>query len=130
MPLTIEDGETIKLGIIYNKVKTPVYFERRGDQLWLSYQYNKPLTDYFLKTMIDCKWHGFDKPVAVKQWTISYCEHNLFRLEFMSGQNPYATYDKPLEFIETRHPLKQHQKEMAALWNTRRKCIADGPWTW
>jgi hypothetical protein len=64
-----------------------------------------------IKAMKGSHWHGRDeKPLKV--WSVADCCRNNFQLEYLSGGNPYAHFDRPLIDITFERPLFEHQKTM------------------
>lgn len=114
MSIKMDDGEVLSTKIKFGKLKFPVNFRRVGDKLWLSYNYNKGMTEEFKTTFTGMKWHGFDKPTPIKQWSIDYSEHNMFQIAFLSGSNPYERYDSNLPDYQPTRPCKPHQLEMVS----------------
>lgn len=101
-----------------------------------------------IKAMQGSKWHGFEDP-PIKQWSIANSDRNRFQLSLMSGENPYARFDKPLVEHTFTRPLMEHQKLMvntaltyhvqiwAAEMGTGKSLAAieviervPGPWLW
>lgn len=123
MFLQIEDGQERAFKITFKGFKYPVGFERDGNKLWLTFAYNKPLMEEFKKCFSGMKWHGYDKPVGIKKWSIDYSEHNVWQIGYLSGFNPYGRYDAPLIPHTTTRPLKEHQTEMVQFGLTRMWCI-------
>lgn len=116
----LEDGESKTISVIDTKesgqkFKMPLTITRDGDKLWLRYGFSKSLTDELKKNLDGMTWHGFKTP-PIKQWSCKYCEHNLFRFAFLACMDPYSQFDAEPAKIVTKHPLKQHQFEMAGQW--------------
>jgi hypothetical protein len=87
----------------------PVILERRNGRIWfLKAPYE--LKDE-IKAMKGAKWHGREDP-PIKMWSVTDCARNKFQLEYLTGGNPYAHFDKPLLDIEFDRPLFEHQKTM------------------
>lgn len=99
-----------------------VYFTRKGEELWLSYQYDMDLTNELKKTFNGMKWHGREDP-PVKQWSISYSPHNLFQIAYLGGLNPYKHYDKEISPHVPKRPLKKHQVDIVSFILARKRCI-------
>src|SRR5438309_1258650 len=75
-----------------------------------------------IKAMEGAKWHGYDANPR-KIWSITDSERNRFQLKYLTGENPYERYDKPLINYESKRALYEHQKEMTAHILTRKQCI-------
>jgi len=120
--LSFEDGEEKLLKIRFGKLKFPVYFTRKGESLWLSYEYNEKLTKEFKATFSGMFWNAYKDP-PIKQWSISYSEHNLFQMAFMAGFNPYEPYDRSLVDYEPTRPVKAHQHMAVRFGLTRKRCV-------
>lgn len=74
------------------------------------------------KTMQGARWCGYDA-LPRKVWEVDICEHNEFRLAYLTGANPYTPYEVPLiEFTPIR-PLYAHQTLMCRHGLTRHYCI-------
>jgi SNF2 family DNA or RNA helicase len=109
-------------GRIVGKMKVPVAFTKKGAKLWASYGFNKQITAE-LKAMEQVKWHGYDEPNPIKQWSLADSQHNRFQLEYLTGGNPYAHYDKAIESLTPRRKeCRQHQIDIAAFELTRHYC--------
>ena len=65
-----------------------------------------------IKAMQGSQWHGYDESPR-KLWSVKDCPRNQFQLDYLKGENPYAWWEQPLVRHEYRHPLMQHQKDMA-----------------
>lgn len=100
----------------------PGTIEREGNRLFISFPYNKILLDE-VKNFQGRTWHGNDD-VPRKLWSIPITQRNLFQLEYLMGNNPYARYDEALVPVEPSRPvMRQHQREMLAHAIQRRHCI-------
>ncbi len=62
-----------------------------------------------IKTMEGHKWHGFDEENPRKIWSVKDSQHNAFAIDYATGGNPYAPYDKPLVKFTSNRPLYEHQ---------------------
>jgi SNF2 family DNA or RNA helicase len=115
--VTIYDGEIKSFNIICANTKLDLSIRRDGEKLWLDYGYAPAVTNEFKKNFDGMTWHGYKTP-PIKQWSIKYCEHNLFRLSFMACLNPYSRFEQPRVTLKTTKPLKQHQLDLAEPWVT------------
>ena len=117
--LDVLDGQTINFNILDKRstgtYKMPFAIKRDGDKLWLNYGFSKTLTEELKKNLDGMTWHGFKDP-PIKKWSCKYCEHNMFRFAFLAGLDPYAPFDRSPILVDTPHPLKAHQIEMASTW--------------
>lgn len=82
-----------------------------------------PALNAEIKAMEGHRYHGFDDVKPRKIWTVKDSMRNRFQIMFMMGDDPYAHFDKPLEYVDTERPLYDHQREMLAHAMTRRHCI-------
>lgn len=129
--LQIADGETLDTKIRLGDYRYAVSFERRDTQLWLTYDYAPELTNEMKKCFSGMKWHGYDKPDPIKQWTIRYDYHNRFQLESFMEKKPYKIFDEAVALIEKRdfgetqfkYPLKEHQKDLVTLGLLTKTCL-------
>lgn len=106
------------------KYLIPVELKPQNDKIWIFFHYNKVLIEE-IKVMEGAKWHGFDEK-PIKAWSIANSAHNLFRLAYLQGQNPYAHYDKEIVSYNYERPLYLHQKEMADFIIAKKRCIIAG----
>ena len=104
------------------KYKYQVFAEQKNGRVYLSYSYNEALTAELKASFEQLKWHGFD-PVPQKKWSFPITHHNAWRFNFYTGNDPYATYDKPLASFTPKRPLKSYQCEMAQFQITYKRCI-------
>lgn len=65
-----------------------------------------------IKAMQGSKWHGFDDEPR-KIWSIEDSQRNRFQLQFLQGEDVYAWFDRDLEKHPSRHPLMDHQHDLA-----------------
>lgn len=99
----------------------PVTIEQTEKRLYFDFGYNKILLDE-IKAMEGRKWHGNDEINPRKSWSIPITDRNMFQLNYLLGNNPYAPYDQPLPVLTFDRPLREVQKEMVAHGMTRRQC--------
>lgn len=93
-------------------VKNPVTIERDGGRI---YFLKSPfaLKDE-IKSMKGSRWHGHLPDDGRKIWSVADCCRNNFQLDFMSGGNPYANWDRPLRSEwDYERPLMSHQRLMS-----------------
>ncbi len=129
----LDDGQELIIKWIVGDVKKPVTLRRKGDRIWLKYGFNKKITEDIKTSFEGYKWHGFESP-PVKQWSVKHSPHNWFQLNYFSGCDPYALYDKPLAKYEFEPRLVngqwitpyEHQQEMTSHILTRHYCIIAG----
>jgi len=113
-------------GRIIGKMKVPVAFTKKGAKLWASYGFNKKITEE-LKALEGTRWHGFEEPNPIKQWSLPDSQHNRFQLEYLTGGNPYAHFDKPIiKFDARREICHAHQVDIAAFELSRQYCVIAG----
>jgi hypothetical protein len=93
--------------------KYPVRIHRKQDRLWLHFAYNKSLLEE-VKSMEGARWHGFEDP-PIKAWSIKNSQRNWFQLRFLSGENVYERYDRPLIDFTPRRKKKEYP-QLAYLW--------------
>ena len=132
--LKFEDGVRTELKMTINmtnpkgqvtRLRVPIAFTKKGAKLWASYGFNKKITEE-LKSLEGCKWHGYEEP-PIKQWSLADTQHNRFQLDYLTGGNPYAHYDKPIiQFAASRLACRQHQIDIAAFELTRQYCVVAG----
>lgn len=123
--LRFEEGIPKVLKIQIGDFRYPVSLTKKGDRLWAAYQYNKKLTEE-LKALEGTTWHGYKDP-PIKAWSLTDSQHNRFQLDFLSGNDPYAWYDKPtIEYKPWRPEFRQHQTEIAQFELTRHYCVVAG----
>lgn len=105
------------------RLLVPATIEKENSRLLINFRYNEYIKDE-IKAMDDARWHGFDKPVARKLWSVKDSPRNRFQLAFLTGTNVYAHYDKPLEdFKPRRSECYKHQIQLSSHFITRRHCI-------
>ena len=116
--MMFDDGEQKKLKLRFKGLLISCLFTRKGEHLWLDYNYNADLTKEFKTIFAGMTWHGYKTP-PIKKWSIAYDDHNLFQIRHLSGLKPYQYYDDTIKTIEsnaysleTTRPLKQHQKDL------------------
>jgi SNF2 family DNA or RNA helicase len=107
------------------RYKIPVTLTYKGGRIYLAFAYSKPMIKT-VKTMEGHKWHGFDEPTPRKIWSVKDSPRNAFRLDYLSGLNPYERYDKPLIEFEPTRPLYAHQIIMVQHILTRKRCVLAG----
>ena len=66
-----------------------------------------------IKAMRGSHWHQFDEENPRKIWSVEDCQRNRFQLAFLTGENVYAWFDRPLVRHEYTRPLKDHQKDLS-----------------
>ena len=66
-----------------------------------------------IKAMRGSHWHQFDEENPQKIWSVEDCQRNRFQLAFLTGEDVYAWFDRPLMRHEYARPLKEHQKDLA-----------------
>lgn len=77
-------------------------------QIKLIFDYDEYLKDE-VKVMDGARWNPDDSC-----WTVKNNRRNMFRIDFLSGKNPYAWYDQPLVEFTPRIPeLYPQQYKMA-----------------
>lgn len=102
--------------------KYAVKLEYQGERIFVHFGYSKALIAE-VKAMEGAKYHGFDEPVPRKVWSIKNSARNQFQLRFLTGENPYAFYDRPLMHLDFVRPLMQHQRDLVEHGLTYRRCI-------
>lgn len=112
-----KDGEQKEYFLKAGMYKIPVQMKRTSNLLALRFRYNKYLLEE-VKAMQGARWNP-----DFKIWTINYAPRNLFQLSYLAGENPYEAYDAPIQEINTRRPLYEHQKFMASFALTYKRCI-------
>jgi SNF2 family DNA or RNA helicase len=96
----------------------PITLVEEDKVIQVRFNYN-PTILAEVKTMQGARWHPDDKI-----WTIANSPRNRFNIEYLTGGNPYAWYDRELEpFTPSREMLYKHQIEMAAMICTYRRLI-------
>ena len=90
-----------------------------GDtKLALRFGFNRALINE-IKSFEGARWN----PEA-KCWTINNSQRNLFQLDYLAGNNPYARYDSEyIDYIPKRSSLYKHQVEAVKFILTRKRCI-------
>ena len=66
-----------------------------------------------IKAMRGSHWHQFDEENPQKIWSVEDCQRNRFQLAFLTGEDVYAWFDRPLVRHEYVRPLKEHQKDLS-----------------
>ncbi len=110
----ITEEKVVKL--IAGNVKMPVTIIPKANRLFLKFPFSRPLLEE-VKIMQGARWHGFEDP-PLKQWSIDHSQRNLFQLDYLQGNNPYADYDKPLIDWKPKRSLYAHQLDLAKHWAT------------
>lgn len=118
----IESG---KIKLSTGKYRIPVTLIAEGKRVYVKMPFNRVLINE-IKMMQGARWHGFDDENPRKIWSIANSSRNEFQLKFLSGENPYARYDKPLEDFEFRRNLYAHQELFVKHFMTRKHAIAAG----
>jgi len=103
-----------------NWVKTPVTIERRDGRIYFFKSPDVLETPYGMKndikTMQGYRWHYPREDGYMdgrKVWScLDSCRNN-FNLSYMTGGDPYANWDKPLQKFQYERPLRAHQELMA-----------------
>ena len=105
-----------------NWIRTPVTIERRDGRIYFFKSPDYLETPFALKDEIKSlqgyRWHGHrDKDEGYcdgrKVWSAADSIRNNFCLEFWTGGDPYANWDKPLQQFQYERPLRAHQELMA-----------------
>jgi SNF2 family DNA or RNA helicase len=65
-----------------------------------------------IKAMKHAKWHGFDDPPR-KIWSVENCARNIFQLQVLMNEDPYAWFDRPIQTFQYDRPLRMHQVDMS-----------------
>lgn len=123
--MNFENGEIKTVKWIAGNYKVPVTIERKGERLWFKFPFNRTIMAQLKEDFKSCKWHGYEEP-PIKQWSVGYTPHNLFRIEYHTGNNPYAIYDRPYSELSTQHPAREHQVEIGKHIITYRKVVIAG----
>jgi SNF2 family DNA or RNA helicase len=92
-------------------LKVPAVIERKDGRIYFLKSPFQLKDD--IKSMKGSKWHGFIPDDNRQIWSVEDCCRNNFQLEYMTGGNPYANWDKPLNHWGYSRPLYEHQKLMA-----------------
>lgn len=102
----------VKLGIERNGrlYKYPVTLAVRDGLIWFE-ESPFELKDE-LKALKGARWHGMEDPPIMK-WSALDCERNRFQLQYLQRLNPYAWWDRPIEYHEYARVLRDHQRVMA-----------------
>lgn len=103
------------------KYLIPVTMTRDDDFIYLQFPYSKALLAE-IKVLEGAKWLGFEEPPR-KIWRIDDSPHNRFRLDYLTGGNPYSWYDNNIIQYEYTRPLYVHQKFAADFLLSRRQAI-------
>jgi SNF2-related domain len=74
-----------------------------NDLIKVNFGYNYDLVQE-VKGLEGARWHPEEK-----YWTIKRSQRNIFVLEYLQGQNPYAPYEGELINHESKRPLFEHQ---------------------
>jgi SNF2 family DNA or RNA helicase len=123
--LKFEEGVRTELKITIGQWRHPIAITKKGAKLWASYGFSKAITAE-LKALEGTRWHGYEEP-PIKQWSLTDTQHNRFQLDYLTGGNPYAHYDKQvIEFKSRRQDCRQHQVDIAAFELTRQYCVIAG----
>lgn len=119
--IAFQEGQEAAHWLIVGDRRVKTFFTKEGDRLWLTYGFNKPLTEE-VKAMEGSRWHGFMDP-PIKKWSIKDCQRNRFQLSFLAGHNPYASYETDLiDYVSSRTPYN-HQRFLTRFMLTRHYCI-------
>ncbi len=101
------------------KVETQVTTDK--NHIYFKFPFNKDLMAE-IKSMENAHWCGYDDP-PLKVWRVDITPHNLFRLKYLGGQNPYSKYDSKIIQHSYDRPLYQHQKVDADFLLTRKQAV-------
>lgn len=123
--IDFENGETKEIKWIAGSYKRPVRITRKDNRLWFQFQYNTIITADIKSSFTKYKWHGYDER-PIKQWSVEYCQHNLFRIAYHAGLNPYAVYDSELIECQINRSMMEHQYDMTKHILTRHYAIIAG----
>lgn len=114
-----------QVDIRVGKYAYPVTIARDFGRIYFKFNFNRGIMDE-IKCMEGSRWHPeTDEPTPLgrKVWSIADSQRNQFQLDFLTGKNPYAHYDKPLIEVETKRPLRDYQIEGKSFVLTRHYCI-------
>lgn len=114
---------TRDIKVILGKRKYSIQMTVTGSHIEFKSGFNKKWIKEVKESFSEPHWCGMDKPPRKSVWRVANTPRTRFRLRFLTGQNPYHTYDKSLSGWESSRPLYDHQKEMAAHWYDRHYCI-------
>ena len=103
--------------LIVDKKKYTVKVEKKGESLWLDFPFSRPLMAE-VKCMAGARWHGYDDPNPVKQWSILDNQRNRFQFSYLRGENPYKNWDQPILNLEPNRPCYKHQRDLYQAWMT------------
>jgi SNF2 family DNA or RNA helicase len=103
-------------------VRTPVTVDRANDRMYFFKSESTLETPFALKDEIKAmqgyRWHSHLDPSegycnGLKVWSaLDTCRNN-FQLDFLTGGNPYAWWERPLVEHIYERPLRAHQELMA-----------------
>lgn len=106
------------LKIRAGKYLVPLLLEENNNNITVKFPYNKIVISE-IKAMDGAKWNP-----ESKCWSIANSFRNQFQLKFLSGENVYERYDRPLVEIKYSYrELYRHQVDMVRFGLTRRYCI-------
>jgi len=109
-----------KTRFIVNGRLRPITLENRDDRIFASFPYCKPLIAE-IKAMMGSRWHKEEKI-----WSFLDCERNRFNIEYLTGGNPFARWEQPLQKIKSKRKLYKHQQDALNHLFTRRRGIYAG----
>lgn len=98
------------------KYYVPVTAQSDGEMIHLKFRYSETLLAE-VKAMDGARWNPENK-----SWRVKDNQRNRFQLAYLSGENPYETFDKPLIEHVTKRNLYTHQVMMVRHMLTRHYC--------
>jgi len=110
--------KTVDTKLRAGKYRIPVTIEIAGDRLYFHFRYNYDLIEEIKTSFEGRKYHGFDDVNPRKIWSVPITQRNIFQLQYMQGNNPFARYEQDPDY-ETVDQLNDrkiyaHQREMVA----------------
>src|SRR5437016_723832 len=118
----IQEAQIEEIKLTVGKYRVKVKIAKEGGRLYLQFPYCSDLVSE-IRCFEGATWHGFDKENPQKIWSINDSCRNRFQLAYLSGENPYAKYDKEWIDYQSTRSLYAHQKLLARHALTVHYCI-------
>ena len=77
------------------------------DQIVIGFGFNRTLLAE-IKAFDGSRWNP-----ETKKWSIRNTPRNVFQLRYLTGDDPYKWYDRPLVDFTSNRPLYDHQRDLA-----------------
>lgn len=97
----------MRVGRYYVNVRV----EFSNDRIFFEFPFNRELMDIIKTRMSSPRWHGFDEKPR-KCWSAKADWRTIWWYQYLTGENPYAIYDKPIIDHSPPEDFWRNQKDI------------------